>query len=526
MYAGNTITQSGKRLWLGTAPIEVDDTVRRHRLLTAGVWILCFAALLVGRLLLPFVQTDAMATHSAITDSLLHGQNWGRQALVGSIEFPPLPTVCLLLATQVGRLIRTPADHLLVAFAQAWALCYVIRMPRRRTARWIGIALMGLMLFIPGIQQAFLACDPNWMTVVPVCSAVHHAFRWYRYRSLRDAVVCAACCGLLTFAGPAGIVTGLALILTMHADLRRLTGVPARDRGGIAFLIWSPFCYGLILLLLVNWLIMGNLLFGLERVLGALRSSDPDSLTRDALAALRQIHPVAAGGLVSLLMCLGSKRGAASSAFSLIAAVVALAFCRAVCEAASVFVPAGELLALACGTLALFLPLFLLEWRWRQWRLPASLLVLAGTAALSTNTRAPRYGSSGEYMTPCPSREYMTRWIDQLWPDSRIAVYGIRVPALYPDVAEKRFLPRVDFHQGLYVQQAHDEQLHLLVAPCDGRFYPRQTGTMADLHANGRPWLLLEKAWPGGWQLWRCVIPPEEESKLGSLASPQREARE
>lgn len=526
MYAGNTITQSGKELWLGTAPIELDDAVRRHRLLTAGAWLLCFALLLAGRLLLPFVQTDAMAAHSAITESLLHGQNWGRQALVSSIEFPPLPTIFLLLATQLGHLLRAPPGHLLVAFAQAWSLCYVIRMPRRRASRWIGIALMGLMLFIPGLQQAFLACDPNWVSVVPVCSAIHHAFRWYRYQSLRDAVVCAACCGLLTFAGPAGIVIGLALTLTMHVDLRRLTGVPARDRGGIAFLIWTPFCYGLILLLLVNWLIMGNLLFGLERVLGALHSTNADSLTRHVLAALRHVHPVAAVGMVSLVLCIGSKRGAAPSAASLMAAIVALGLCRAVFQALSVFVPAGELLALTCGTLALFLPLFLLEWRWRQWRVPASLLVLAGTAALSSGTQAPRYGQNAEYATPCPSREYITRWIDRLWPDSRIAVHGIRLPALFPDVEETRFLPRVDFHEDLFVQQAHDEQLHLLLGPRDGRFYARQAGIMADIHANGRPWLLLEKTWPGGWQLWRCVIPPEKESRLKPLTAPRGKPRE
>ena len=32
--------------------------------------------------------------------------------------------------------------------------------------------------------------------------------------------------------------------------------------------------------------------------------------------------------------------------------------------------------------------------------------------------------------------------------------------------------------------------------------------TMAEIHAHGKPWLLLEHVWPGGWQLWRCVVPP------------------
>jgi len=40
---------------------------------------------------------------------------------------------------------------------------------------------------------------------------------------------------------------------------------------------------------------------------------------------------------------------------------------------------------------------------------------------------------------------------------------------------------------------------------------------LADIHANGKPWLLLEKQWPNNWQLWRCVIPAKNESRLDFL---------
>jgi len=42
---------------------------------------------------------------------------------------------------------------------------------------------------------------------------------------------------------------------------------------------------------------------------------------------------------------------------------------------------------------------------------------------------------------------------------------------------------------------------------------------LSDIHEHGRPWLLLEKQWPDGWQLWRCVVPPDGESKLKNLES-------
>ena len=41
MYAGNSITQSGKAIWLGTIPIEDDQAVRKHRFLRALAWTAC-----------------------------------------------------------------------------------------------------------------------------------------------------------------------------------------------------------------------------------------------------------------------------------------------------------------------------------------------------------------------------------------------------------------------------------------------------------------------------------------------------
>ncbi len=63
-----------------------------------SLWLLAFVGLVLGRLALPFLASDTMRVHAAVVDSLMTGHNWGRQALVGALEYPILPTLALLLA--------------------------------------------------------------------------------------------------------------------------------------------------------------------------------------------------------------------------------------------------------------------------------------------------------------------------------------------------------------------------------------------------------------------------------------------
>jgi hypothetical protein len=113
-----------------------------------------------------------------------------------------------------------------------------------------------------------------------------------------------------------------------------------------------------------------------------------------------------------------------------------------------------------------------------------------------------------------PQAQELLDFIDQYWPDSRIILVGSRLPAIYPDPEAKRFVSKIDFNERDFLAQAAEEQLHILVPPPDGRFYPPQNSILADIHKNGRDWLFLEKVFPNDWQLWRSTIPPKGESKL------------
>ena len=113
-----------------------------------------------------------------------------------------------------------------------------------------------------------------------------------------------------------------------------------------------------------------------------------------------------------------------------------------------------------------------------------------------------------------PKAQELLDFIDQYWPDSRIILVGSRLPAIYPDPEAKRFVSKINFNEKDFLAQAAEEQLHILVPPPDGRFYPLQNSILADIHKNGRDWLFLEKVFPNDWQLWRSTIPPKGESKL------------
>ena len=120
-------------------------------------------------------------------------------------------------------------------------------------------------------------------------------------------------------------------------------------------------------------------------------------------------------------------------------------------------------------------------------------------------------------MLPAPPAEAIAGWIDRHWPDSRVTVYGVAAPAIYHDLPEKRFVAQLDFREQDFLARARREQIHLLVPPRTGVFYLIKGSHLGEIHERGRPWLLLEQTWKPGWQLWRCAVPPEGESRLREL---------
>jgi len=509
-------------LWYGTAHGRsgASHTGPRSDVVQWGV---LFLFLLVLRLFLPFCDTDTMKVHEAIAEAIRQQQNWGRQAFVASWEFPPLTTVAVLAVNSVAGLLHIDGQRLLVAFAQAWAFCYVLRLPESYMGRIAAVSLSAVFLLVPQAAGAFCAVDPNWITVVPVCSIVFHLSRWQRLRSLRDAILCAVNAGLLVFAGLPALMFGIALVVVLTIEFHHVPGLDANERKGTAVLLCSPMVYCLLCLVLLNWLIMGDMLFCFRSLWQSLLSSTGTVVCERFGHGVISASALTFGAVISLVCLLQGRMHESASCMliGLAAALVGVALCAGI----GVSPASGTLVVLALSLLALSLP-------WLQRRPDTStphagvcgvLLVLSILGGFLRPSQP--HAADTDYMLPAPARNYVTRWIDQHWDDSRIVICGIRAPAIYPDPTEKRFLARVDFFESRFIKQAHDEQLHLLIPPPTGVFYPAGQGTIADIYRRGRPWLLLERSWPDGWQLWRCVIPPEGESKLDEIRATPIKAR-
>jgi len=468
-----------------------------------------FAVLALVIYQLPMRPSAALTVHQSIVDALLASNNWGRQALIGSIDYPVLPSLALLISTVIGGFARLDGARLLQALVLAWTLCYFVRAAYYQHSWFTAIIPPVLLFALPQLRNAALTLDPGWIAAVPFAAMLFHLVCWHANKGLRDLVLAGVNGGFLAFCGPGPLITGLVVVAVLSAEQRRSTASQdSSARDGIAPLLWAPILYCIALWLLWNWLVMDDLLFGLRDLWLRADNVRPEQLQQHLDSAI----PL-------LLFCLAPM---------LILVLKSDLRVIARCLLPTLFIlPAASVISAALGAN------------------PASLLPLSAIAALMVFTlvsiagfghRVPRgcaimaaaccavYAIHSKQAFPpdtradsAPAREEILAYIDQFWPDSRTALYGLRLPALYSDPAEKRFIARLDYQEQAFLDQAKDEQLHILVPPPDGYFYPLAHSLLADLHANGRPWLFLEKQWPGNWQLWRCVIPPKGESRLEHL---------
>ena len=162
----------------------------------------------------------------AVVDALMTGQHCGRHARVGTLEYPFLPTLALLLARVAAAPLRMDSGLLLAAVCQAWTILYVLR-PAATARQRLAVAVGLLFALASGdVLDAFATADPNWVLAPLLGAVVHHLALWHRGRDLRDAVLAAANTGVLALAGPAGIVLGLAILVGMGQFIDRSAAGP------------------------------------------------------------------------------------------------------------------------------------------------------------------------------------------------------------------------------------------------------------------------------------------------------------
>ena len=486
---------------------------------------------------------DGTIGHITIVQALQAGNNWGRQALVGNTDYPALQTLMLLVSETVCNIlclinVTLSPVTLLTSLSLAVMLSYFIRtMLLVGRPYFIPIPLIAVFL-IHVTRISIKASEPSWIVAVPLSAMIYHIMAWSRSKSIRNMVMAAAHNGILCLCGLPCAFAAIAIAVVFYFAVRKDLSANGQPYDGMRSLLWSTVAYCIAIRFLWNWLVMDNAFFGLSdlfqrfkcapKSIAMLWSSSPLTLT-----ALVFIAPL-------IILCTKSDcRTAAkcvltvlvvvmvSSSFSKVlklsqtgilpmtvfAIMAAFALCAATEFSHKVPRTCCILALVICTVFSLRVPQMSCyplktesDTAWFACNTPADILGIDDKDRLY-------YGFFNPHQN-APTAEEITEFIDSLWPLSRVMLYGLRLPLCYPAIEEKRFIARMDFQEADLLKQAQDEQLHILVPPPDGVFYPAKGHPLGDIHENGRPWLLLEKTWPGGWQLWRVAIPPANESKL------------
>ncbi|MFT5131371.1 MAG: hypothetical protein ACI8W8_005007 [Rhodothermales bacterium] len=466
---------------------------------TLLTWALLIVVVCGVRIFLPFTETDSMLVYEKIAAALLQGDNWGKQALVGALDYPPLPTVVLIFFVALTPSALDPG-HLMVALCQVTVLVFLLRSAATFSLR---STLLAGLLMMAGLMAGpqLWAANPFWVMLVPLAAAMFYFCQWERAGKLRSLVMVAICAGTLVYCGIAGMIAGLLLVLTLRRSGIRRKEWPA----GSTPLAIAPWIYGMILYPLFNLLILGDLGYAMKRLAGSLSELGPD-----VIYSLPQLWLLA---VVALVLGLA---GRLVPRFHLACGwIVAFSLLAVLHRSSSWFVGGG---ALFMGFAALpLLHILFFPGKLFQ-RLSSGVTVAATCVLLFAGTFIGRQpaATGAEFANGAPPAEEVVALVDAHWPNSRILLLDLRSAAIYADSIPNRFSPRLDVIESDIRLQIEEEQMHLLLAPNNGVFYARH-GQLAEMHTNDRDWLFLEKQWPDGWQLWRCVrAAPQPNAELAT----------
>lgn len=482
-------------------------------------WTVCVIVLAIVRAQFGGVSNVPLTLHQSIVDSILAGNDWGRQAFIGNLDSPLLPTLGLLAANLVSKFLGGNPALLLCSISQAiLVVCFVKLAIDRR--KWILAALIVVVPpAIPLIRNLGLNLDPNWFSAIPAAVAICHLKDWQETGNMRDLLVVAVSSGLLAFAGPGPLVLTIAFLIVLTYQKKEKAGGDWSEHRGLRTLIWMPILYCIALWFLWNSLIFNDMFFGLHELFNRSQATiKHPTMPYD-------FHAIIA--LVATYLILAMKTTHRSTARCLLPAVFVIPltayFSARLGLGPAGLGPFGVILFITAGTLV-----YLADSSSKSVMIAVRIAFLIALAIAcvhgNVNSTYPIDSREIKHFTTmpisegqtmdAPSQEELIEFIDKYWPNSRILVCGSRLPALYPDPEEKRFVAKLFFSEEEFIRQAQEEQLHILIPPPDGRFFPTHRSTLADIHENGRDWLFLEKVFPNNWQLWRSTIPPKGESKL------------
>ncbi|OGV61625.1 MAG: hypothetical protein A2498_12135 [Lentisphaerae bacterium RIFOXYC12_FULL_60_16] len=463
-------------------------------------------AVVMGALCLAYHHRVSRSDEADVLDALgryvLANSTEGRQALVGSVWWPPIPTVMVTMAHAVagsaGRFGAAVLVGALMAGCLAWTMNRLVR-------RWVpgGLAawlpVVALLVYRPFWEAAggggVATLTGAWLSLMAVWSAV----RWSEHQSLR-ALVYLGLAGMgLVGTHPVLALWFLLILLWVGVDLR-LRGTGHDQRQAVGLLLVLPVVYLAALWGLLNWLIMGDGWY-------ALRAVWPAAVAGSLTVAGWTHVPGLTGGV-----CLGlvAVRHRIRSGLWLSFLVMATLGLHAILIARGM-AWAGQAMTLSAAVLGLLALAYLCR---EDVGMPGWLKVGTGLVAV-VSALASHVGT----VDPAPSAtvarrelvEQVARHVRGTHPCIKVFVAGYRGLPVVEAGDPGLFVPSLDFNLRAAGRAYPGHWLYLLAPPPNGR-----TGTESlywkypDLIRHGASGMVFDSEWEG-WRLYRlsAVQAPE-----------------
>ncbi|MCX7591638.1 MAG: hypothetical protein N2255_08430 [Kiritimatiellae bacterium] len=495
-----------------TPPPQHEWYFARDRLLSLGVLTALTALFLVtGMRNAGSICHEAVVTEG-ICHQLLHNTTEGRQALVGSVWWPPLPILLRLpLVGILGEFQFPFASLVLGAVCGAATLIVLAKTLRRWGFGFMHHVVVAALALNPRYLEACSNGSSDPLLLLFMVLVALSTVQWMLGHELRYLVrIAFAGAGMLLTC--AETVPWLMLVFLLLSTYHRVAAWNREKRLATLILMVLPTVYVATLWFLMNWLIMGDALYFLRSLLR--RKPLPHLLAGDP--ALLQYAEMAWPTLATVCLPVGLVKRDRSTVYMALLAIAPLSLTwfllsRGLTWMIPALMTSLSLLAvltLAClsrgdgrckhpwrTTIAAVVPLILLA--------PGYGERLAAKGRPSGRTDFASVSAMRSELVPRLTTHVLARS-----PYARVFVAGYEGFALLGPEAEDLFVHSMDFNFGRARQDYHGQDLFLLVPKPRGRAATESIHwKYQDIYAFGHASTLYDSDW-GEWRLFEIVQAP------------------
>ena len=383
---------------------------------------------------------------------LINGDMLGRQGLVGSLRWAPLPTLLMLPLLAAQDLARTGLAACVAAGVMLGVFAAFLNgwLAHCRVSRFFRYPAVALLVGNPLWQKHVSTGRSTILFALLVVSACCVLIHWLQTLELRSLAYLSILCGLIVLTRYQAIVFVGIVFVVVLAYLLLEREKEAYTEGTLIVLL-SPTVYATLIWFAANWLIMG-----------------------DAFFFLRGLHAHRSAGT--------GWEGILTES----------------CEWSSCLLPL--FIAVLAWTLG--------QWKGRVWlSLVRGLLVVALPAtALAAEMRKPSPALPKREVEANSELEQVVAEIEKTHKDHKVVVSGYMGYRVRRDIRTYGiFRHLMSMYLGKVLRETRGQKLYILVPADqgDGRWEDMNL-TYPGIYEDGAAFTIFEKAWPN-WRLFQVV---------------------